>query len=82
MPHLTKVFETIAYAKVSESAYIAQQRGFLKSTDSIVLNSDLLIGIAKQKAIQLAEGNYTAPNRSNKSVWAAGRRGKAALFAP
>jgi 3-hydroxyacyl-CoA dehydrogenase len=80
-PHLAKVFETIAYAKVSESAHIAQQRGFLRSSDTIVLNDDFLLGMAKQKAIQLAESHYVAPNRNDKSVWAAGRKGKAVLFA-
>jgi 3-hydroxyacyl-CoA dehydrogenase len=46
-----------------------------------VLNDDFLLGMAKQKAIQLAESHYVAPNRNDKSVWAAGRKGKAVLFA-
>jgi 3-hydroxyacyl-CoA dehydrogenase len=77
--YLQQVFETIAYAKVSESAFVARERGFLGPCDSIVLNDDDLIGIAKATAIHLAETGYTPPDRNAASIYAIGRRGKAAM---
>ncbi len=77
--YLQQVFETIAYAKVSESAFIARERGFLSPCDSIVMNDDDLIGVAKATAIHLAEAGYTPPDRNAASIYAIGRRGKAAM---
>ena len=81
LPHLQRTFETIAYAQVSASAQIAQERGFIEPTDTIVLNADDLIGVAQQKAIALSEVGYTAPRRNDKSIYAVGSRGKAVLLA-
>lgn len=78
-PFLKNVFETIAFAKVSESAFIARQRGFLAPSDQIVLNADWQLGYAKQTVIDLADAGYVAPQRSAKSVYAMGARGKAIL---
>lgn len=77
--YLQHVFETIAYAKVSESAFIARERGFLSPCDVIVMNDDDLIGVAKATAIHLAETGYTPPDRNAASIYAIGRRGKAAM---
>ncbi len=77
--YLQQVFETIAYAKVSESAFIARELGFLSPCDSIVMNDDDLIGVAKATAIHLAEAGYTPPDRNAASIYAIGRRGKAAM---
>jgi 3-hydroxyacyl-CoA dehydrogenase len=77
--YLQQVFETIAYARVSESAFIAKDRGFLGPCDTIVMNDDDLIGVAKATAIHLAETSYTPPDRSATSIYAIGRRGKAAI---
>ncbi len=77
--YLQQVFETIAYARVSESAFVARERGFLNPCDTIVMNDDDLIGVAKATAIHLAETGYTPPDRDAKSVYAIGRRGKAAM---
>ncbi|MBX7214288.1 MAG: 3-hydroxyacyl-CoA dehydrogenase/enoyl-CoA hydratase family protein [Thermoflexales bacterium] len=79
LPHLAKAFETIAYGKVSESALIARERGFLAASDPIILNDMDLIGHAKQQALALALSGYQAPDRNARSVFACGRRGKAAL---
>lgn len=77
--YLQQVFETIAYAKVSESAVIARERGFLSPCDTIVMNDDALIGAAKAEVIHLSEMGYTPPDRNAAPVYALGRRGKAAL---
>ncbi|HQY25567.1 MAG TPA: 3-hydroxyacyl-CoA dehydrogenase/enoyl-CoA hydratase family protein [Thermoflexales bacterium] len=79
VPHLAKVFETIAFARVSESARIARERGFIGESDVIVLNDLDLVGHAKQQAIALAEGGYTPPDPNARSVYAIGQRGKAVL---
>lgn len=77
--YLQQAFETIAYAKVSESAFVARERGFLGPCDTIVMNDDDLIGVAKATAIHLAETGYTPPDRNAASIYAIGRRGKAAM---
>jgi len=69
LPAVQKVFETIATAKVSESAMQAQEMGFLAPTDKIVMNRRFLIGEAKQQALLLAQ-NYTP--KAPEKVWAAG----------
>ncbi|MFN4295116.1 MAG: 3-hydroxyacyl-CoA dehydrogenase NAD-binding domain-containing protein, partial [Thermoflexales bacterium] len=68
--YLQQVFETIAYAKVSESAFIARERGFLSPCDLIVMNDDDLIGVAKATAIHLAEAGYAPPDRNAASIYA------------
>src|ERR671933_2971863 len=52
---LQKVFETIAYAKVSDSAYGARTLGFLDAAGPIILNDEHLIGYAKRQALELVE---------------------------
>lgn len=80
LPFLQQVFETIAYAKVSESGQHARQLGFLNADDPIVMNSDYLIGTAKQVVIDLADLGYTPPNREQTKVYAGGSRAKAAML--
>ncbi|NHF66956.1 3-hydroxyacyl-CoA dehydrogenase/enoyl-CoA hydratase family protein [Xanthomonas hortorum] len=58
---LKKTFETIAMAKVSNSAVNAQELGLLRATDKIVFNSFEALHIAKAEARALAEGGYRAP---------------------
>jgi len=58
IPHLQKVFEQIATAKVSTSAMEARDMGFLSADDVIVMNRDHLLGEAKRVAQSLAI-NYT-----------------------
>jgi 3-hydroxyacyl-CoA dehydrogenase len=50
-----KAFETIAVATVSTSAVEAQELRFLRKTDAITINRDLLLRDAKADAIKLAE---------------------------
>jgi 3-hydroxyacyl-CoA dehydrogenase len=77
LPHLQKVFENIALAKVSESAKQARELGFLAPADRIVMNRATLWGEAKREALHLAH-DYT-PHRAGK-VYAAGRDAYAALL--
>ncbi|KAB2867098.1 MAG: 3-hydroxyacyl-CoA dehydrogenase/enoyl-CoA hydratase family protein, partial [Anaerolineae bacterium] len=76
LPHLQKVFEQIALAKVSESAMQAREMGFLLPGDRIVMNRDHLLAEAKREVLHLIP-NYV-PLRSGK-IWAAGRDALSAL---
>ncbi|GAC1533830.1 MAG: 3-hydroxyacyl-CoA dehydrogenase/enoyl-CoA hydratase family protein [Herpetosiphon sp.] len=80
MPYLQQAFETIAYAKVSESAHQARTTGFLNETDRIVMNADMLIGRAKQMALALSESGYRAPQPDAASIYAVGSKGKAVML--
>ena len=58
---LKRTLETIAMAKVSTSALEARSLGLLLPADSITLNRERLLLDAKEQAIALAEGGFTAP---------------------
>jgi 3-hydroxyacyl-CoA dehydrogenase len=77
LPHLQKVFEQIATAKVSGSAKEAREIGFLTPCDRIVLNRSHLLGEAKREALHMADGYL--PLRAGK-IYAAGRDAYAALL--
>jgi len=77
LPHLQKAFENIALAKVSESARLAREMGFLTASDRIVMNRNYLFGEAKREALHLAQGYV--PQHAGK-VYAAGRDAYAALM--
>jgi 3-hydroxyacyl-CoA dehydrogenase len=77
IPHLQKVFEAIATAKVSTSAKEAREMGFLADDDKIVFNRSHLLYEAKRTALELADG-YVA--KQPGKVWAAGRDVYAALL--
>ncbi|MHC1480604.1 3-hydroxyacyl-CoA dehydrogenase/enoyl-CoA hydratase family protein [Frateuria aurantia] len=62
---LKRVFETVAMAKVSSSAYEAKQLGLLRDSDIIVLNSYELLYVAKQTARALAESGWRPPLPAN-----------------
>ncbi len=79
LPHLQQVFETIAFAKVSESAAQARENGFLSPGDVIMLNDEQLLGAAKRSVINLADAGYQAPRRDARPIYAIGGKGKAAL---
>jgi 3-hydroxyacyl-CoA dehydrogenase len=77
LPHLQKVFEQIATAKVSTSAKEARDMGFLAAEDKIVFNRSHLLYEAKRTALGLVDG-YVA--RQPGKIWAAGRDTYAALL--
>lgn len=79
LAYIQKAFETIAYAKVSESAEQLRANGFLTAHDRIVANDELLIGHAKQTVLDMAAEDYRPPDRKARSIFAGGRRAKAAM---
>lgn len=64
----TKVFETIAMAKVSTSGEEARENNFLHFVDGISVNRDHQIYDAKRAALALYEGGYRAPKREKIPV--------------
>ncbi|HEX5691145.1 MAG TPA: enoyl-CoA hydratase/isomerase family protein, partial [Roseiflexaceae bacterium] len=79
LPYLQQAFQTIALAKVSESAEQARQLGFLDKNDKIVMNRERLIGEAKQAVLQLVADGYTPPPPEGEPIYAIGRRGLGAI---
>lgn len=72
-----KPFELIGMAQVSQSAWEAQDMGFLRPQDRISANRDHLIADAKQYALDLLAAGYQPP--TDISVSLAGSSGAAAL---
>jgi 3-hydroxyacyl-CoA dehydrogenase len=64
-PFLRAVFETIATAKVSTSAYEAQTLGFLPPTTQIILNGDRRLTVAKATVLHLHQAGYRPPPERN-----------------
>ncbi|MEO7073499.1 MAG: 3-hydroxyacyl-CoA dehydrogenase/enoyl-CoA hydratase family protein [Rhodanobacter sp.] len=58
---LKKVFETVAMAKVSASAFEAKSLGLLRDSDVVVFNAWELLYVAKQVASALAQSGYRPP---------------------
>jgi 3-hydroxyacyl-CoA dehydrogenase len=78
LPEVQRVFETIGFAKVSTSARDAQTLGFLKETDRIVMNRDVLVADAKALALaRVAEGYQ--PSIARTSIPVGGAPVEAAL---
>jgi 3-hydroxyacyl-CoA dehydrogenase len=77
LPILRWAFETLAMARVSTSAEDARRLGFLRPSDGISVNGDLLLADAKARALALVRGHYRpAPPSLIRVV---GQRGYAAL---
>ena len=81
LPYLQKAFETIALAKVAESAEQGRQLGFFDQHDTIVMNKERLIGVAKRVVLELAAAGYTPPPAEGEPVYAIGNRGMSAIAA-
>jgi 3-hydroxyacyl-CoA dehydrogenase len=60
IPPISKAFETIGLARVSQSAFEARQLQFLSADDGITMNKERLLTDAKEKALSLS-ANYTPP---------------------
>ena len=58
---ISDVFETIAMAKVSTSAFEARSLRILEKSDLITMNRDRLVSDAKAQALGLVHAGYTAP---------------------
>jgi 3-hydroxyacyl-CoA dehydrogenase len=61
MEGMKRIFETIAMAKVSTSAYEARRLGFLSDGDVISMNRERILADAKDRALELARAGYRAP---------------------
>lgn len=61
MPYIKKAFEQLAYAKASSSAQEARVMGYLEPVDTIIMNPNELLYVAKEVALNLARCNYTRP---------------------
>ncbi len=61
-----KAFEIISFATVSTSAAEAQEYRFLRKTDAVTVNRDLLLRDAKADAIKLAEAKAAGKWQSAK----------------
>lgn len=76
LPVLQDVFTQIATAQVGTSAWEARKLGYLRDTDTINMNSDRRLLVAKQKALELAaSGIRPEPEK----IYAAGRDVQTAL---
>ena len=64
-PVVQKVFETVAFARVSTSAKEAQALGYLTHEDTIVINRDYLLGTAKATVLKLAEDFHNPGPRND-----------------
>jgi 3-hydroxyacyl-CoA dehydrogenase len=58
---IKSVFETIAMAKVSTSAFEARGLRILEESDAISMNRDRLVSDAKAQALRLVRSGYSAP---------------------
>ncbi|MDQ3171707.1 MAG: 3-hydroxyacyl-CoA dehydrogenase NAD-binding domain-containing protein [Acidobacteriota bacterium] len=61
LPHVQRVFETIAFGKVSTSAPHARRLGYLRDVDGVTMNRERLIADAKRLALARAETGYQPP---------------------
>ena len=75
---IKKMFETVAMAKVSTSAFEAKQLGLLRPDDVVVFNSFELLYVAKQVARSLAESGWR-PSLPARDITVAGDVGTASL---
>lgn len=77
LPPLQAVFERIALAKVGESAWQAKAMGYLAPGDTIVMNPQHRLAMAKQRARHLADVGARPPEV--EPIYAAGKTSLAAL---
>jgi 3-hydroxyacyl-CoA dehydrogenase len=78
LPPTQRVFETIAFAKVSTSAADAVRIGYLTPADAITMNRDRLLTDAKRQAAQLAAAGYR-PLQPRSAIRVGGESVQAAL---
>ena len=76
MPPISRAFEMVGLARVSQSAAEAREMGILRRGDTIVMNRDRVLGEAIDKVRELSRG-YAAPEPPVFHL--PGRSGRAAL---
>lgn len=57
-PAVRKVWEQLAMAKVSKDAYQAREFGYIRESDRIIMNPDLLLDEAKKEVLRLVEDGF------------------------
>jgi 3-hydroxyacyl-CoA dehydrogenase len=62
---IQRYFKTVAMAEVARSAEHAKELGYLRPTDTIVMNRYELLHVAKEQVRLLAETGYRPPLRQN-----------------
>jgi 3-hydroxyacyl-CoA dehydrogenase len=77
-PWLQNAFETIAMAKVSQSAQEGQSWGYLPDTAVILMNGDRRLFVAKQEVLRLDVEGYVPPPENN-AIMVLGRPARAIL---
>lgn len=75
---LNALFETIAMAKVSESAYHAKRLGYWRPGDKVVVREESRIAEAKRTVLELDRLGY-APQGGNRKIAVGGRDAAAVL---
>jgi 3-hydroxyacyl-CoA dehydrogenase len=78
LPVMEEVFQQVATAKVATSAWEAREMGYLKETDTIVMNADHRLAKAKERALQLVAAGARPPEI--EKIYAAGRDVLNALY--
>lgn len=68
LAYIREAFKTMGMAKVSESAFMAKKLDYLRESDIIVMNRDLLLKTAKQEALNLANKGYQPPKSDQVKV--------------
>ncbi|NGP88523.1 3-hydroxyacyl-CoA dehydrogenase/enoyl-CoA hydratase family protein [Fodinibius halophilus] len=68
MPNVKEVFKTIGMAEVSDGAPKAKTLKYLRDSDEIVMNRDLLIANAKAEARRMVDAGYHPPAKPQLKV--------------
>ena len=68
MPYLKETFKNIGMAKVSDGAPKAKSLGYLRDSDVVVMNRDLLISNAKAEARRMVDAGYHPPEKPDIRV--------------
>ena len=71
---LSRVFETIGLAKVSDNALEARELGFVGAADVVVPNLDHLVYVAKEAVVALDQQGYAPPEPAQLPVLGEGSR--------
>ena len=67
-PPLTRLFESIAMAKVSESGHDAKRLGYWRSGDAVVIREETRFAEAKNAVLELDRRGYAVPEADRKIV--------------
>lgn len=68
LPYIREAFKTMGMAKVSESAHMARDMGFLETKDQIVMSRDLQLKMAKEEAMAMVKEGYHPPAKEKIKV--------------